>query len=175
MNAAIHLLTAWLAADFASGLFHWIEDRYGDPQWPVLGPHVVAPNILHHEDPMAFTRGNYWTRNWTAIVPAAALAAAAAACGLWWWAAVAAVLSQSNEIHSWAHQRCSRPIRGLQLLGILQSPEQHAAHHRQPFDRNYCVMTDLLNPVLTAVGFWPGVELLLAAVGIPTRKDREVA
>ncbi len=35
--AILHSLSAWLAADLATGAVHWWEDRYGDPAWPVIG------------------------------------------------------------------------------------------------------------------------------------------
>ena len=170
------LVIALLLADFLSGVVHWIEDRYGDPSWPLIGPLVIDPNIRHHSDQMAFTVGGYWERNWTTILPAAIVASVAAACGWWFVAATFACLSQANEVHSWAHQRCCRPIRGLQLLGVLQSPEQHGLHHKRPFDRNYCVMTDILNPILSAARFWEAAEFVICKVsGIRPRPERATA
>ena len=154
------VIAAFLAADLLTGIFHWWEDRYGNPAWPVLGKYVIQPNIEHHSNQMSFTHGNYFTRNWTTILATVPIAVFA---------------SQSNEIHCWSHQKCSRPIRGLQLLGILQSPEQHARHHTRPFDRNYCVMTDVLNPVLQAVGFWQALEWCIGLAGVHPRLEREVA
>jgi ubiquitin-conjugating enzyme E2 variant len=174
MNA-IHIIAAIFAAEVLSGAVHWWEDRYGNPDWPVVGTHVIQPNIRHHTDQMAFTRGSYFDRNWTTLLPTLLIAAVAGALGYYWTALVFAIASQSNEIHCLSHQRCSRPIRGLQLLGILQSPEQHASHHTRPFDRNYCVMTDFTNPILQAVGFWQAIEFGVALFGIRPRPEREVA
>lgn len=42
-------------ADFVTGVFHWWEDRYGNPAWPVIGKLVVEPNILHHARNEKFT------------------------------------------------------------------------------------------------------------------------
>jgi ubiquitin-conjugating enzyme E2 variant len=93
-----------------------------------------------------------------------------------WFALVGVFGAGANEVHAWAHQKCSRPIRGLQMLGLIQSQEQHASHHRQPFDINYCVMTDWVNPVLTAIGLWPALEALVAATtGIRPLAERQVA
>lgn len=161
--ATIYALAAWLMADFISGVFHWWEDRYGVEDWPVIGPLIVSPNVMHHSQPTAFLRGGFLTRNWTTFVPALAFAAASWSLGSSWWALVGVFVATANEVHAWAHQRCSRPIRALQLLGIIQSQEQHAAHHRDPFDRNYCVMTDWLNPWLTVLRFWQGLESVVAA------------
>lgn len=169
------VFAAWLTADLVAGAVHWWEDRYGDPAWPFLGRVVVEPNIRHHREPRAFLAGNYWRRNSSTIVPAALACAVAAACGQWWLALVAAFASQANEIHGWAHQRCSRPVRGLQLLGILHSPEQHAIHHARPFDRHYCTMTDFVNPVLSTIGFWSAVEWVVACAGHRPRPERAEA
>lgn len=172
----IAIIIAVLLADFLSGAMHWLEDRYGNPAWPILGPLVIEPNIRHHTDQMAFTVGGYWERNWTTIVPALIAAALAYLAGCWVLALTFAFLSQANEVHAWAHQKCSRPIRGLQLLGLLQSPDQHAAHHKTPFDTNYCVMTDILNPVLSRIGFWPAVEGAIARLtGLRPRPERATA
>jgi ubiquitin-conjugating enzyme E2 variant len=175
MQIVVFFASAWIAAELITGMVHWWEDRYGDPDWPVLGKYVIRPNIEHHSNQTAFTKGNYWTRNWTVLVPSLTAAAVSAAFGQWWLMLVALVVSQGNEIHCWSHQRCSRPIRGLQLLGFLQSPEQHAKHHAQPFDRHYCVMTDAMNPVLQAIQFWQGLEWCVALCGVLPRADRRIA
>lgn len=171
----LEIFAAWLTADFVVGLVHWWEDRYGDPAWPILGRLVVEPNIRHHSDPRSFLSGNYWHRNYSSILPAAVVAAVSLACGEWWLLLVAVFASQGNEIHGWAHQKCSRFVRGLQMTGLLHSPEQHADHHERPFSTNYCTMTDWMNPVLERVRFWRGLEAVFSCVGIHPRLDREVA
>ena len=171
----IYFASAWLAADLVTGFVHWWEDRYGNPAWPILGAYVVEPNIRHHADPRGFLEGGYWRRNWTAIVPAAAVSAGALALGQWWIALVFALATQANEIHGWSHQRCSRPIRGLQLLGAVSSQEGHARHHRAPFATDFCVMTDWSNPILSAIGFWPILEGIAGLFGIPPRAERASA
>jgi len=176
MPSATYLLAAWLLADFLSGVFHWWEDRYGDPSWPILGKYIVQPNIVHHTDQTAFLAGDYWKRNWTAIAPAAILAILSYAAGQHFVALAFAFLTQSNEVHSWAHQKCNRFVRGLQLIGLLHSPEQHAEHHRRPFDVRFCVMTDWLNPVLEVTSFWALAEdVVLFVSGVPPRREREEA
>ena len=175
MSHVLYFASAWIAAELITGMVHWWEDRYGDPDWPVLGKYVVLPNIEHHANQTAFIKGSYWVRNWTVLVPSLAAAGIATACGQWWLALVGVIVSQGNEIHCWSHQRCSRPIRGFQLLGVLQSPEQHAKHHAQPFDRHYCVMTDAINPVLQAIHFWQGLEWCVALFGVLPRAERRNA
>lgn len=161
-------------ADLASGLVHWWEDRYGDPAWPVLGPLVVRPNIVHHERPREFLRVSYWQRNYTTLVPA--LVAAVLAWRVPWLCLGLVILSQSNELHAWAHSRCSWPVRMAQRAGLIQSPRHHAQHHAQPFGSHYCVVTDWLNPLLEAVRFWRGLEWCVWLVsGVWPRPARELA
>ena len=80
MNAIgllLQILAGWLLADFLSGLLHWIEDRFGPGRehWPVVGSQVFAPNLLHHAQPLAFTRNRFLSRNSTTIAAAAVFAA----------------------------------------------------------------------------------------------------
>ena len=175
MVTLLYFASAWLAADIATGAVHWWEDRYGDPSWPIVGRWVIAPNIVHHQEPRAMLAGGYWQRNWTTILPAAVVAAVALACGQRWLALVAGISTQANEIHGWSHQRCSRPIRGLQMLGVVSSQEGHARHHRAPFSSDFCVMTDWTNPLLRAVGFWRTLEGIVGMFGVYPRSERAAA
>lgn len=158
------LLVAWLLADFLSGVWHWIEDRYFEESWPIIGKYIAKPNTLHHAQPAAFLQNGYWTRNWTTILPAAI---AFALYPSW----VFVFVSQANEIHAWAHQKCSPFIRMLQEVGVLQSPRHHGEHHRSPFEIRYCVMSDWLNPFLDAIEFWRWSEYLISPF-IQVKEDR---
>lgn len=176
MNIAAYIVLAWLAADFVTAVVHWWEDRYGNPDWPIIGEYVIKPNILHHTEPRAFLAKNIFHRNWTSLVPAGIASAVFACFGLWWLSLVAALCGLGNELHAWSHQKCSRVVRGLQLLGFLCAQEDHAVHHERPYDRYYCVMTGFLNPVLSAIRFWPGLEQIIGrTTGIWPREERTVA
>lgn len=163
------LVVAWMAADLLAGFWHWLEDRYFDVRWPIVGQYIAKPNELHHEQPTAFIYQSYWSRNWTTIVPAGLALLLALAVG-----APPVVLltllfvSQANEIHAWAHSkgRVSEWIVRLQMTGIFQSPAHHAEHHRSPFEIRYCVMSDWLNPWLDHLQVWRRLESLLSRVGI---------
>lgn len=156
----------WLIADFTSGFWHWLEDRYFDERWPVIGKYIAKPNALHHAQPAAFLHQPYWSRNWTSIVPAAVAVAIVLVSGGGFWSVLPVVMvSQANEVHAWAHQRVqARWVLILQEMGALQSPRHHGVHHRSPFDVRYCVMSDWLNPVLDASRFWLALEWCLAKV-----------
>lgn len=55
LRNVLYVMAAFLLADFVTGVFHWWEDRYGNPAWPVIGKLVVEPNILHHARNEKFT------------------------------------------------------------------------------------------------------------------------
>lgn len=173
LSIALQIIAAWLFAELISGHVHWWEDRYGDPTWPVLGPLVILPNIEHHEHPAAFVQRDYWTRNYTALVPC--LVAAICSWHTPWLCLGFLFLSQSNELHAWAHMRCSRPIRWLQRLGVLQSPRHHAYHHTRPFSSQYCVMSNWVNPVLEVTRYWRLLEGLVWCLcgAVPHAERRE--
>lgn len=159
------LLLGWLLADLLTGAFHWWEDRFGREDWPLLGRWLIAPNRLHHLEPLAFAQGGFLDRNGASIIAAAAVAVVwILAWGLSPFL-VAAVVggALANEVHYLAHRpSISGPVlRVLQQTGLLQSPKAHALHHRPPHDVHYCVLTDWLNPALEALDVWNRAERLL--------------
>lgn len=157
------LLLGWLLADFFSGFFHWVEDRFGMPTTPILGPWIIAANRDHHERPTAFVDlGSFRARNQFMIVVSLIVGTALFACfGLHAWL-VALMLGGAfvNEVHAWAHRPSLAPAwaKPLQESGFFQSPKHHAAHHRPPQDRAFCILTGWLNPLLDALGFWRCLE-----------------
>jgi hypothetical protein len=155
-----YLLCCYLSADLLAGFWHWWEDRYADVKWPLIGDWIAKPNQLHHDQPLAFLDQGYWSRNSTTIIPAAIaflLTVPHPICGVF------VFVSQANEIHAWAHGKgkVASWIEALQSIGLLQSPKHHAQHHIDPFESKYCVMTDLLNPLLDRLKFWRRLEWIV--------------
>lgn len=162
MFALIYIILPIFLADLCSGLFHWWEDRYGDPTWPVIGRLIVQPNIDHHRHPSKFCSNSYWYRNNTTMISMLL----AAVCFYWCLPVciTCVILSQMNEVHSWAHKRSNRVVRALQRVGLLLSPRHHRIHHERPYDRNYCVLTNYLNPVLSRLRVWSALEFVVLVV-----------
>ena len=157
-----YILTAWLTADFLTGLFHWFEDRYAKTYWPIFGPLVAAPNELHHSEPRAFLRGSYWDRNNTTMIPCLLIAAWLGYQELWWGMLVGIFASQANQLHAWTHQgSVPRPVKILQETGILQNARHHARHHISPYATHFCVMSSWLNPLFDSIGFWRWLEKIV--------------
>lgn len=169
-DVAGQVLVGVLLADLASGVAHWALDRIDWPSWAWVDRVLVGRNRAHHADQVAFAHLGLWERNrttWAFTAFAGGVLAWFCGPAVWIAAAVAAGLAV-NEVHVWAHvpERAPRPVRVLQRAGVLQSPPHHARHHRGRHDRHYCILTNLLNPVLDACRVWAGLERVLAVAGV---------
>jgi hypothetical protein len=168
-------------ADFISGLFHWLEDSYGREDWPLVGPFVTQANVLHHFDPRHMTRHSWLASARVPLVLCSlVLVIAYGLSALSWQLVLLAFLTiNSNEVHKWAHRtrlENGNLVHRLQSTGLIQSRAHHARHHQGNKDSHYCVLTNLLNPVLDGLRFWRSLELLLrAGFGIKRRVDPSVS
>jgi|688.fasta_scaffold02596_11 hypothetical protein len=175
MYYILYFIAAFFLAELISGIFHWWEDRYGNPDWPLVGKYIIKPNIEHHKHMTKFCRGSYLYRNATTLIPCILLASLFYYFQLYFLVLTMLIVSQSNEIHCWSHLRCNKFIRFFQDLGLLQSPRQHSIHHTKPFNRYYCVLSNYSNPVLDKLFFWNILEYIVSLFGASPRKERELA
>ena len=161
----IQVFAGWMMADFISGLFHWMEDRYGSPRWPIVGG-AIRDTIRHHRKPRGLLKKNALQRSWRVL--ALTLPGLAIFALLGWLNPFTLSLvigaSLANEIHVAAH--CSPEENGpwitaLQRTGIIQSHAHHAAHHRGLKNINYCTVTNWVNPLLERARFWRRLEALI--------------
>ena len=159
------IIAGLLLADFVTGAFHWFEDRYGNPKWPVIGG-VIRANQEHHHTPRSFLQGSFIKRNLTVFMLAAVFMAGFWALGwLNLFTGSAVVFGAfANEIHRFAHRSPTengKMVTAFQKTGLLQSFQHHAQHHRKGKDTHYCVMTNFLNPALEKVQFFQNIEKLI--------------
>lgn len=173
----LNLLVIILLADFISGFVHWLEDAYAKPEMPFVGG-IARENLLHHDKPRDFLKKGWWQSSYDLIALGLVILAiswfAFGAVSI--WLVLLVVLSvNANQIHKWAHQnRQERPwvISKLQDWHILQGARQHGRHHRGEKNTYYCVITNILNPVLEKLGFWVGLERsILWVTGVQRRQD----
>jgi len=170
-----------LVTDFLSGLLHWLEDAYGREDFPITGRLFTRPNILHHHNPRAFTHHSWLRSSWDLCCLAGLVVLVAWFVGvLSWQVWVVAILgANANQIHKWTHRSTGengRLISFLQRYRIVQTPRHHALHHTDPKNSHYCVLTDLLNPVLDRLGFWEtGERVILQVFGMRRRLDASVS
>ena len=177
----IQAASTWLFTDFLSGFFHWTEDAYGNPFWPVVGRHVTKPNILHHYIPRAFVTNSWYLSSRLLVLICTLVVAITVVLGVFNWMVALAVLLgvNANQVHKWSHR--TRHENGpfivfLQRARVIQSPSHHHRHHVHGKDSHYCVLTDFLNPVLDGTGFWRRLEWLIErASGIRRRDDEAMA
>lgn len=163
-------------ADFISGLVHWSADTYGHPQMPVFGG-FVRTFREHHADQHDITRHDFIETNgdvcifsspvhFTLLCVVEDPFALACVLGLF-------VGSYTNsQIHKWAHSAQPPWLVSLfQKTRLVLSPQHHSRHHSGPHLTHYCITTGWMNSLLDGVGFFRGVERLLASLGLrPTTR-----
>ncbi len=64
------VLMGYLAADFMSGLTHWLADRYGTVDTTLVGAHFIGPFREHHVDQEEITRHGFVELNGNTSLPA---------------------------------------------------------------------------------------------------------
>lgn len=179
MQIIVDIIIVVLVVDFVSGVLHWLEDSYGDPEWPITGALITAPNILHHHRPAAFTKHSWLKSADVLIFLGAVIIGAAWASGMLTWQVLlfVAIGVNANEIHKWNHlpkNKRNKIVVVLQKLRLIQTPEHHGKHHASAKNTNYCVITNVLNPVLDAVQFWRKLEWTIERLfGVSKRPSLE--
>ncbi len=169
-----------MAAEFAAGLIHWLEDAYIREDTPLIGRWIARPNIIHHHYPRYMVRHTWWQSSCDLVLLSVLLVAAAALTGhLTWQVWLFAVLSaNANEFHKWSHRTRKENgpvVSWLQDARILQTAKHHARHHTDPKNSHYCTISNFLNPVLDGIRFWDGLEWLMARIfRIHRRPDTSV-
>ncbi len=167
-----------LLADFISGLVHWLEDAYARPGMRFVG-RIAEENLRHHARPRDFLKKSWWQSSSDLLLAGLLLLLASIAGGFFspWLLLFVVLTVNANQVHKWAHQGPRENpllVTWLQRLRLLQTPREHARHHRGAKDSHYCVLTNVLNPVLEKAGFWTGMErLVMALTGLRRRHDAE--
>lgn len=171
----LKILALIIVSDFATGMVHWWEDAYGNPDWKILGKSVVIPNIEHHQFPRKFLKRTFFSRIRLSLLIALFIFIFLSIFSMVSWEIIFILLysSMANEFHAITHRSDKENgiiIYFLQRIGIIQSRKMHGLHHRSPYNINYCVLTNYLNPILNAIRFWDAIEYIISLIGIkPTR------
>lgn len=179
VKGAGSVLGGLFLADFITGTFHWLEDRYGKSHWPIVGG-IIKANQDHHYRPRDFLKGSFLQRN--AITFGLSGAFLVLFWALGWlnlFTGSAIVFGAfANEIHAAAHRmpkENGRIVTWLQKTGFMQSFTHHARHHREGKDTHYCVMTNYVNPALERIRFYPTLEAAIEkTTGVTPRLDESV-
>lgn len=169
-----------LLADFVTGAVHWAEDAYARRDTPLIGRFVAEANIEHHHRPRAFLARSWLASSWDLLLLSTLLLAVA-----WWrdqlswhiWL-FAILAANANQIHKWTHQNAQENgplVTWLQKMKLLQTQRHHAKHHHGEKNSHYCVITNVLNPVLEELDVWKNVEKFLEKfLGLVRKPDPTV-
>uniref|UniRef100_A0A6N2MPB3 Lipid desaturase domain-containing protein n=1 Tax=Salix viminalis TaxID=40686 RepID=A0A6N2MPB3_SALVM len=128
----------FILADLGSGIYHWGIDNYGDGSTPVFGNQIEAFQG-HHKWPWTITRRQF-ANNLHALARA-----------------VAFVVLPIDLA-------CDDPVMNAfagVMAGLLVSRSQHAAHHREPYNSNYCIVSGVWNEFLDKNKFFEAMEMAL--------------
>lgn len=175
MEIALQIVLCIIIADIITGLIHWWEDTYAVPSWPILGKLVAEPNIKHHLDPGFIGKtDSYWKHcKLSLYIGAIVLVIIHLIYGLNWQIVLTTFLACSgNWIHSINHGACrgNKILAFLRKYSIIQKAKHHAKHHVPPFDRDYCVLTNFVNPILEYFNVWKCLEFILSKFGITVKR-----
>lgn len=169
LSYAGQIVFLWLLADFITGAIHWWEDTYGNPTWPIIGKYVIMPNIEHHIKPRGLLQGTYFDRVNTSFATAVIVIMILWLCGWHSWRMIVCLMFcvQGNEIHAMGHRsdkENGKIVLFLQKIGLIQRRKTHGWHHKAPYETNFCVMTEFVNPVLNKINFWMRLEWVILKV-----------
>jgi len=170
----IQVLLLILLSDFITGHIHWWEDAYGNPNWKFLGvgKYVVLPNLEHHKYPRKLIEGTLWERIKISFFTSLFLMLCVYLLfGKLNWQTIFCLLYSAfaNEIHAMSHRtdkENGKIICFIQKTGLIQSRRVHGRHHTSPYNINYCVLTNYLNPILNKIKYFDKIEWLIALFGI---------
>ena len=177
MSLLLDALIVYLGADFISGLFHWIEDTYLEHS--ATNPYiryVATLNEEHHEKPNQFTQCHPM-ENIVTSLPIYTVAMIVGVILPWKYFGMTChtvfVLTVmftfalfANIFHRFCHTTPPTIVRWLQVLRVLQTPQHHNVHHftekakipRLAKGAYYCVIGNVMNPLLEYIRFWRVLE-----------------
>ncbi|KAI3456947.1 hypothetical protein Pfo_013610 [Paulownia fortunei] len=168
LHTTLAALVGYVLADLASGVYHWTVDNYGSAQTPIFGSHIESFRA-HHQQPWAITKCEAASILYIlAGVVTVAVLPINIVCNdptvLGFVGAFAGFGMFSLQFHAWSHTSKGKLpplVAALQGAGIILRWSQHAAHHRPPYNSNYCTVSGVWNWVLDKSHVFVAVEVLL--------------
>ncbi|KAF4346432.1 hypothetical protein G4B88_003629 [Cannabis sativa] len=168
LSSMVACVVGFVVVDLASGVYHWAADNYGCASTPIFGYQAEAFQ-LHHEFPMRITRHEFVNRThpFACVVTFLVLPT-----HLFWDHPIIhgfvgvffGCVIFTQQFHVWAHgakNQLPPLVVALQDLHILVGRSQHEAHHRPPYNCNYCVISGFWNAFLDKNKIFKALEKLL--------------
>lgn len=161
----------YLMADFATGIFHFYADQFGQINGKFMSKSVNLL-LLHHVEPGKILTQTYWELTRGVYKFATIIFPVSLFFGFSWEFLLFLIISaQANIVHRWSHYNYeSTPFLAKLLfrINMIQGRTHHAIHHRDGFNSYYCVMSPFLNPILEKTNFWNRIIKLLNFMGVYT-------
>ncbi|XP_074309563.1 fatty acid desaturase 4, chloroplastic-like [Silene latifolia] len=161
-------LAGYILADLGSGVYHWGIDNYGGPKTPLVGAQIEAFQG-HHKWPWTITKRQF-ANNLHALAQVITFTVLPMdlilhdPTQLAFVGSFAGCIMFSQQFHAWAHSTKSKLpqiVVALQDVGVLVSRSQHAAHHRPPYNGNYCIVSGVWNKYLDENKVFEVLEMVL--------------
>ncbi|XVF03905.1 hypothetical protein REPUB_Repub05bG0033700 [Reevesia pubescens] len=145
----------YILADLLTGVYHWGIDNYGDASTPIFGSQIEGFQG-HHKSPWGITRRQFANN---LHVPARIITLTLLPINILcndpviqgFVSICAGGIMFSQQFHAWSHGTKSKLhplVVALQDAGVLVSRSQHSAHHRPPYNSNYCIVSGVWNKLL---------------------------
>ncbi|EOY12432.1 hypothetical protein QUC31_001820 [Theobroma cacao] len=158
----------YIVADLLSAVYHWGIDNYGDASTPVFGSQIEGFQG-HHKWPWIITRRQFannlyaLARNVTiTVLPIDILCNDPVVQGF--VSICAGCIMFSQQFHAWSHGTKSKLpplVVALQDAGVLVSRLQHSAHHKPPYNSNYCIVSGVCNEFLDKNKVFEALEMVI--------------
>ncbi|KAJ4848265.1 Fatty acid desaturase 4, chloroplastic [Turnera subulata] len=158
----------YILADLGSGVYHWGIDNYGDASTPVFGTQIEAFQG-HHKWPWTITKREF-ANNLHALARAITFFVLPLDLAVndpvlhGFICMCSGCIMFSQQFHAWAHSTKSKLpplVVALQDMGLLVSRSQHGAHHRPPYNNNYCIVSGVWNEFLDNNNVFEALEMAL--------------
>ncbi len=149
----------FLLADLASGFIHHALDNYATKDTKLIG-YIAQDFQAHHHDAKNILKAEKvgLLFPWAQTMPLGLLALGALNPH---YALTSALLASAGGIafSQFSHQMSHDPKPGLttkllRKVGLAVESDDHLAHHRKPWARNYCFLNGSWNGLLDRSHFW---------------------
>lgn len=166
LQVAAGALSAYILSDLATGIYHWGVDNYGDANTPIFGSQIDAFQG-HHQRPWTITKRQFANNLHALARPAGLfltpflLVLPGAPFADSFLGAFLGCVVMSQQFHAWSHMKKSQlpsAVVSLQDAGVLVSRKMHGAHHKPPYDVNYCIVSGIWNPALEKTQIFKKLE-----------------
>jgi ubiquitin-conjugating enzyme E2 variant len=177
------VFVGYLLADLCSGIVHWMGDRYGTPETPLVGPNFIRPFREHHVDPKGMTRHDFIETNGNnslvtlpvigfcfLVFPLEERWGLFGFCTI---VSLAAWVFATNQFHKWSHEDdVPAFVAWLQRNHVILGVRHHDVHHTYPYETYYCITSGWLNEPLHRIRFWSRAEATVEKIfGVSAYRD----